>query len=70
MNTSEDHVKAVYPDAAVYGFGHGKVRIESPTCGILSDMKYLGTREKRRSDAWEDAARRLPLPFEPPMGQS
>lgn len=56
MITAEQIVRGRYPDAELYGYGHGKVRIESPTAGVLGDMKYLGTRERRRDDAWDSAA--------------
>lgn len=57
--TDEEKVKAKYPDAELYGYHHGKVRVQSPTAGILGDMAYLGTREKRRAYAWESAAANL-----------
>ncbi len=56
--SDEEKVREIFPDATVYGYGHGKVRIETPEL-ILSEMMYLGTREKRRADAWADAARKL-----------
>lgn len=60
--TAEEQVKQVFPDAAVYGYGHGKVRIETPT-KIISEMIYTGTREQRRERAWESALNGIRHPF-------
>lgn len=56
---SQQKVKEMCPDAELYGFAHGKVRVESPTMGVLSNMYYTGTRELRRRSAWADAWRRI-----------
>jgi hypothetical protein len=53
----EEFVKSRYPDAQLYGYPHGKVRIQAGEV-ILSIMMYKGTREQRRDDAWKDAAER------------
>lgn len=57
----EAEVKKVWPDAELFGSRHGKVWIWSETSkiGYLSDVMYLGTRDKRRADAWQDAYSKL-----------
>lgn len=56
--TDEEKVRRVYPNAAIYGYGHGKVRVQEDG-EVLSDMMCRGTRERRREDAWADAVKRL-----------
>lgn len=63
--TNEEIVKSKYPDAELLGLPHGKVAVWSPSVpsggmlGYISDIMYLGTREQRRHDAWEDAAMKI-----------
>ncbi len=62
--TAEQRVKAKWPRAIVVSFGHGKVAIynmrkDGQIGRQLSNITCLGTRERRREEAWQSAASRI-----------
>lgn len=57
--TPEELVRFLHPGAELYGGGHGKVWIQDIDGGHIGDVCYLGTSDRRRTDAWASALKEL-----------